>query len=201
MTEQKKDDAKRMTADERMESIIYQFITLYERWAEDRQVAAKQGADTAKLVKEFTNQVEHFEKMGPDVREHLIKGIREAFSDVNKQINQTINDVATAQMDQPMRALKQTANDAGRYITTYHDEMVADKGRSFWRTVLIAVGASVAVSLIVVELLLPANMYSLSKSQLNEMHMGQTIAAAWPKLKSNEKNTILNLLDKAQKRG
>jgi hypothetical protein len=33
---------------------------LYERWSEDRQAAAAQGADMAELVRLFTLQVESF---------------------------------------------------------------------------------------------------------------------------------------------
>ncbi len=60
-----------LTPSEQLEAILFQFVNLYERWSEDRQVAAKQGADIAKFVKEFAEQVEHFENIEEFVRQQL----------------------------------------------------------------------------------------------------------------------------------
>jgi DNA-binding ferritin-like protein (Dps family) len=57
-----------LTSEEHLESILFQFVNLYERWAEDRQVTAKQGADIAKFIKEFAGHVNDFALLEEKVR-------------------------------------------------------------------------------------------------------------------------------------
>jgi len=46
-----------LTAEERLKALMYQFIKLYERWSEDRQVLNKHLADQADMLKDFTAQL------------------------------------------------------------------------------------------------------------------------------------------------
>ena len=47
---------------EQLEALLYQYINLYERWSEDRQVFAKKGAELANSVKMIAAKVEQFDR-------------------------------------------------------------------------------------------------------------------------------------------
>ena len=57
---------------ERLDTLLYQFITLYERWAEDRQVATHQLSQWASVLQTLTETVKRFEASEPHVRKELV---------------------------------------------------------------------------------------------------------------------------------
>jgi len=85
--EQASIDPQKLTSQEHLEAILFQFVKLYERFSEDRQVCVKQSSDTAKLVSSFMDQVNRFETLTPVVCDALASAIK-------KVINNAANEVS-----------------------------------------------------------------------------------------------------------
>ena len=60
-----------ISVEDRLKAIVYQFILLHDRWSEERQVAAKQGADMADLLKLFDYQIKNFKTLESKVRQEI----------------------------------------------------------------------------------------------------------------------------------
>jgi hypothetical protein len=75
------DTTQALSLEDRLKAILYQFLKLYERWSEDRQVSMKELADLNELVGDFSQEVTQFKKLEPKVRQHLAASIHQATSD------------------------------------------------------------------------------------------------------------------------
>src|ERR1700722_9884681 len=108
-----------MSQEDRLKAILYQFITLYERWAEDRQMAAKQGADTAELIKLFSAQVKDFEILESKVRRELAHTIHQSAITSTKEMTENISKIATDQVDGSVKHLQKAVEAAAQQLNAH----------------------------------------------------------------------------------
>ena len=109
-----------LTPAEHLESILFQFVNLYERWSEDRQVAAKQGADIAKFVKAFSEQVANFESIEAVVRDDITTSIDAAAKNMGVSIGKTVGESASKEVEPIVRKLREAVHEAETSLSRYH---------------------------------------------------------------------------------
>ena len=129
------DETKELLHEERLQALVFKFLQLYDRLSEDRLVTAKQGADTAELVKLFTEQVKHFEALEPNVQKSLTASINNATLSVAKTIGDEVRTAATHSIEEVNQRLLTTVQRAEKIIaeTTKRDANSAFWfGASFW---------------------------------------------------------------------
>ena len=187
--------AQEMTQEERLTAIAYQFVQLYERWSEDRQIAAKLGADIAELVRLFTEQVENFEALETNVRETLIASIQRAMTASAKTVGDEIRQAATRTLEEVNTRLLTTVAKAERTIADTRQYVKS----TFWVAIAGWIALPIITSLLIVWLLMPKPTLPLSNDQLNTLNDGHTVDWIWSKLSKKEQNSILKLSDDAQK--
>jgi chromatin segregation and condensation protein Rec8/ScpA/Scc1 (kleisin family) len=171
-----------LTPEEQLESILYQFIALYERWSEDRQVASKQGAEVAQLVKAFSAEVVRFSGMEKEV----VVALRQALSKTVAAMGETFQGVVSQAVDQALdhsaSKLRESVSHAERLLARY--QAVVSWGR--WKFMALMVATSVLTSVVVVELLMPRPVAILDEHGLATYELGKSFGALWPML-SKEK--------------
>jgi hypothetical protein len=175
----------------RLKAIAYQFIALYERWSEDRQVAAKQGADTAELVKQFSEQVKSFKELEPKVRREFVASIQSATSSAFEKIGETIGKEATRATEQVTNQLTKVTEKAERTLTKYESELIAN----LWKIIGATVVSSIVASFLIVWLLIPRPTLPLTDNQIKDLRGGQLMDLVWPKLSKQEQQHWHQLAD------
>lgn len=178
-----------LNSEERLEAVLYQFISLYERWSEDRQVAAKQGANAAKLVQYFTEQVKNFEQLESGVKRSIIESIREVSKSVGKQISDAALQVAAEQIDRTVKELQFSAKNAQSVLESYKREVISTQ----WKVICATVGATIATCSLLVWLVIPKPVIPLTDKQIEVLRSGQLMNLVWPKLSKKEQEHWLKL--------
>ena len=191
----KDETVQEMTQEERLTAIAYQFVQLYERWSEDRQVAAKQGADIAEFVKLFAEQVENFEALETNVRKTLITSIQGAMTQSAKAVGDEIRRAANQTLEEVNQRLLMTVGRAEKAIddTQRHAQSIS------WFAVMGLLVLPIITSLLIVWLLVPKPTLPLTNGQLNLLSNGYRLNQVWDKLSKKEQDHLLKLSDDAQK--
>lgn len=185
------DVMQEMTQEERLKAILYQFITLYERWAEDRQAAAKQGADTTQLVNIFIEQVKRFKELEPQVRQQILTSIQNTTTSAVKTISEEIGKEATRAVESTARQLTNSVEQTQRTLGAYQQEVVTTQ----WKVILTTAVTTIATCLLLVWLLMPKPTLPLTDDQIKDMYGGKLMTLVWPKLSEKERKHWKALAD------
>jgi hypothetical protein len=186
-------DSQSLTHEDRLKAIAYNFVKLYDRWSEDRLLAAKQGADTAELVKQFTEQVKRFETLEPSVRHHIHTTIQQSTSNVAKTVtDETMKAAirATAEIADELKSIVHRAEDT---LKRYQTEVITTQ----WKIIGVTIITTVLTCLLIVKLLMPVPALPLSNQQIHNLSFGELMNATWPKLSKQEQQHISGLTTEA----
>ena len=184
-------EQQKLTSQEHLEAILFQFVKLYERYSEDRQVGIKQSSDTAKLVSHFTAQVNRFEQLAPAVREQLTNSIKAIMTHAAQEVSQEINTAAFRATENITHQLKSAAEDVERTLMRAN----TDAKHQFLKTILIAVGSAIASGMLIAWLLMPKITMQFSSEQIQQMRYGQALEMIWTKMSKKEQTRFLHLID------
>lgn len=207
---------KKLTQEDHLESILYQFVTLYERWSEDRQVAAKQGADLAKFVKQFVNQGEVFTKqlekpihelhqrLGEleDIESRLVDGVQERITKTSFVFSCQVKDDIRKMIDTEIRPLiadvRGAACDVKKSLTPYKAKtFFSDFAVDLKMTsciILFLVVVSVLSGAITAKWLMPTIKTQLSDQDISYLEAGKSLRYVWPKLSKSEQDKLQKLI-------
>ena len=108
--------------EDRLKAIAYQFVTLYERWSEDRQHAAKQSADLADLIALFEKHMEKFGVLDAAVRQELKKTIQSETKEAVKIVSDTISRETAQAIEKTVSSLNFTVTQADKTLRYYQEE-------------------------------------------------------------------------------
>jgi len=180
-----------MGIEDRLKAIAYQFITLYERWSEDRQAAAKQGADTAELIQLFTEQVKGFKELEPKVRQQILESIQNAAAGVAKTVAEATTKEATRATEAITQQLASATQQAENTLNHYQADVIANQ----WKMIGITAITTIITCLLLVWLLIPKPTLPLTNDQIKDLRSGQLMALVWPKLTKKEQAHWLKLAD------
>jgi hypothetical protein len=185
-----------MKHDDRLKAILYQFIKLYERWAEDRQVAAKQGAELEELISLFSEQIEDFQSLESTVRDQIISSIENVSKNAVKSLGAEIGFEATKAVEHTAYQLYGSVDKAQRALNSYEHTVALSQ----WKTLFFTMATTIITSLLLVWLLIPAPMLPLTKNQINDLNQADWFNSAWPLLsKKEKKNFSANMCLKVRK--
>ena len=180
--------------EDRLKAIAYQFITLYERWSEDRQLAVKQGADTAELVKLFTEQLKSFKELEPKVRQQLATSIQNASTGVVEKIGEELAQKAVGATELITRQLAKVTEKTERTLAQYEHGIMTSQ----WKVIGISVSTTIVTCLLLVWLLIPNPTLPLSNEQINYLNSGSMMELVWPKLSKKEQQHWSELANQVQ---
>ena len=173
-----------LSQEDRLKALVYQFIALYERWSEDRQVAAKHGADQADLLQQFLRQVEQFKGLVPTVREDLQKSLREEIqrsvthleNPLRKQTEESIR-TSLSKLDNATYNATQALN---RYQSAHADAITT----TGWKIAGASIVTAVLLAALVLKYIVPP---PLTSEQIMELYDGQLLHRIFYRLSSSEK--------------
>lgn len=187
-----KEENSSLSIDDRLKGIAYQFLKLYERWAEDRQVLNKNMAALEEMLKVFINQIKEFEKLEAKANNQILISAEKAAKHVCSEIGAMVGKTLTREVDSSVVELKKSVNETTALLKQYQAEV---KNSLLW-TVCVAIAGSVITSLFIVWLLIPTPKLPLTDDQLNTFYNGQFFNEFWSKLSKKEQKHLKDLANK-----
>ena len=187
---------RQLSIEEHQQALLFQFVTLYERWSEDRQVAAKQGYDLTKKLEQFSEEVRRFSRIEEAVIGKLRQSLHETVVDLSEKVggataealNNTLGS-SVARMDGAAKAVET--------ILAGHQEI---RWLSQVKTLGLNVLCSLVVSGFVVWFFMPKPTLPLTKHDMNTYRVGEKFSLLWSTLPKEKKQWILSAIkDKERK--
>lgn len=179
---------------QRLESVLFQFVQLYERWSEDRQVVAKLANSIKELGDVLIQQMQRFGELEPQVRRKIEESISIASNQVGRVIAEEANKCALNQVKHTVDQLEATVERARKAIVTYEREVVS----MHWKVIIGSVITTVLTCVLLVWLVIPEPAIPLTKNQVKLLTNGELFDVVWPKLTKKEQERWHQILKKAQ---
>lgn len=188
MTEVYEEIKHTLSVEEHQKAVLFQFMTLYERWSEDRQVSAKQGYDLAKRLEQFSKEVERFSSIEEAVIVKLRKSLNEATIALSEQVNTATAEALNTTLGSSIARVEKTS----RTVETILAANQQIRWLSQLKTLLLNVLCSLLVSGLVLWFFMPQPTLPLTEEDMNTYVIGKRFARIWPTLSKEKKQWFLS---------
>ena len=180
---------KSLTPDEHLKELLFQYVSLYESWSEDRKVTAKQGEDIEKFVNEFATEVDRFSTIEDAVIAKLKKSLDQTTASISERVHVSVSHAVDSSLDGSARKIK----DAAQYAQNIFSEYQSSLNWSHWKLIALTVLSSIVTSLLIVWWVMPKPILPLTDTQIATYQHGLMLNSFWDKLTTRQKNWLLNL--------
>ncbi len=189
MTEQTDQNSESPT--EKLASICYQFINLYEYWSADRKDIAAEVKRAAELINKFKKQIDQFDALGDKLHKETTRHIESAVVRAVDIIRKDLHAEAFKTIEPVAQRLLVCLNEAERVLK--NQQSYFHKKQT--QTIVAVIFSTVLVSLAIVWLLIPRPTLPLTQDQIKEINIGYQIEKKWPSLSAHEKNQLKRLIN------
>ena len=128
---------------ERLGATLYQYITLYERWSEDRQSFAKRGSELMGVLEALQKEIKNLGAMNHLVRQHLAQELQPVIESTKAAIAEVATLEAKKSLTAAAQQLQQSANELRVMLNQSKNEIVQSRYQWFGFTLLAAVIISI----------------------------------------------------------
>lgn len=186
-------DIKILEPAERLEALLYQYAKLYDRWSEDRLVAAKQAADSEKLMIVMAEQIKKFTRLENSVREQIRNTIANSAKEVGKTIGEEVTIAAAKEIKNTSEKLEQSSHLVIEKLNRYGLNEKAHKISIFACVFM----AAIFTGFVVGKWSLPGPY--LTGKDFKTYQWGVIIENVWPKLSKKEQQKLLDIAKHPEK--
>lgn len=189
------DNEPALTSEDRLKAVFYQFVKLYERWSEDRQLLAKLLAEVSDNVKTFEQQIHQFERIDPAFRKKLLELMRDESArmaqTVGEQVNATVQATTTTQVALVTEPLKASVASACQALENQKQSMTLMNVK-FVLILLVGSLLSGLAGAYVMEAS-KSQPPTLTRGQQVTLQAGEFVQRLWPKLSKKEQQRLIAL--------
>jgi hypothetical protein len=197
MSTMSEETKRQLSIEDQQQAILFQFVALYERWSEDRQVAAKQGYDLAKQLEQFTKEVSRFSSIEEAVIVKLKKSLNETTVTLSEQVNTATTDALNKTLESSMKRMDMAAKSVEAILAEYQEI----KWLRYMKMLAVNVACSLVVSGFVVWLFMPQPTLPLTESDMNTYLAGKKFSLIWSTLSKEKQQRIVSIVkDKEQEK-
>jgi ElaB/YqjD/DUF883 family membrane-anchored ribosome-binding protein len=199
MSEVKTEKGKELSMEKKLEALFFQFMTLHDRWREDRMATLNKDVEITKLVEKFTEQVEGFEEIGTKLRYELVEAFKNVLAEIRDMAVEDVKEEARKMVDAVVKKLDASVGSAKKVLA---DSQQVVEAQSSLRS-LFMWGASIVVGLLmgfaVIKWFMPDPTLPLTDQQLYELKIGRILYLAKPQMTKEELKHIASLATQAAK--
>ena len=186
-----------LSSEDHQQALLFQFVTLYERWSEDRQVAAKQLYDLTKKLERFSEEVERFSRIEEAVIGKLKQNLHETVVDLSEKVGSATTGVLNNTLGSSVKRMDEAAK-AVETILAGHQEI---RWLSQVKTLALNVFFSLMVSGFIVWFFMPKPTLPLTKKDMDTYMVGKKFSLLWSTLPKEKQQWILSAVkDKGGKK-
>ena len=180
----------RLTGQDQQQALLFQFLALYERWSEDRQLVAKHAQDLAKQVQQLSLDVTRFSSIEEAVIMKLRKSLDEVAVTLSGQVNSATAEALNNTLGSSMERMDRAAQSVAVILS-------ANKEIAWWRylkaLVLNAV-CSLLVSGLAVWFFMPKPKLPLTAEDMTTYLAGKKILTLWSTLPKEKQQQMVALI-------
>ncbi|HAU1484856.1 TPA: hypothetical protein F8R85_16865 [Legionella pneumophila] len=188
MTEVYEEIKNKLSVEDHQKAVLFQFMTLYERWSEDRQVSAKQGYDLANRLEQFSKEVDRFSSIEEAVIVKLRKSLNEATLALSGQVNTATAEALNTTLGSSIARIEKTSKTV--------ETILASNQQIRWlsqlKTLTLNVLCSLLVSGLVLWFFMPQPTLPLTEEDMNTYVIGKRFARIWPTLSKEKQQWFLS---------
>ncbi len=188
MSTMSKQTKNQLSSEDQQQAILFQFVTLYERWSEDRQVAAKQGYDLAKQLEQFTQEVSRFSS----IEEAVIVKLRTSLNETVVNLSEKVNYATADALNNTLGSCVQRMDEVARKTETILASNQEIRWLRYIKTLAVNVLCSLVVSSFVVWFFMPQPTLPLTKQDMDVYRMGEKFSLLWSTLSKEKRQLILS---------
>ena len=185
-----------LSSEDHQQALLFQFVTLYERWSEDRQVAAKQVYDLTRQLEQFSEEVRRFSRIEEAVIGKLKQSLHETVVDLSEKVGGATTEALNSTLGSSVKRMDGAAK-AVETILAGHQEL---RWLSQVKTLVLNVLCSLMVSSFVMWFFMPKPTLPLTKYDMNTYMLGEKFSKLWPTLSKEKQEWIVSVIkDKEHK--
>ena len=184
-----------LSTPEPLEAILFQFVNLYERWSEDRQVMMKQSADMAKSLNKFSQQLVHLSELEDKVKATINTRIQREVEHAALDVGWVVGEAAKKAIGPTVEQLKVATEEVSQALSDYRWH----RRFSYWVGMGSMMFAALGVSAFIMHVLMPAPTLPLTDRQMSYCSIGEELLTIWPTLsKETQAEFSVKVEDKDQ---
>ncbi|CAH15820.1 hypothetical protein [Legionella pneumophila] len=179
-----------LSMEEHQQALLFQFVALYERWSEDRQVAAKQAYDLTKQLERFSEEVGRFSR----IEEAVIGKLRQSLHETVVNLSEKMGGATTEALNSTLGSSVARMDGAAKKVETIlagHQEI---RWLSQVKTLALNVLCSLVVSGLVVWFFMPKSTLPLTEADMNTYRIGKKFSLLWSTLPKEKQQWILSAI-------
>lgn len=180
-----------LTTEERLETILYQYLNLYERWSEDRQTFAKKGVELSDLITSFQNEVEQLSTLEARIQASFQKEMGSLVSAVRAQIKGVATEEAKAELQRASGQLSRVVEKTDHTLRQSFWEVA----KSRWQWLGLTLVSGVLSGFLFSWCFLPVN-YPFNAEQATLYSMGENLNDSLNGLSKGDQQRVMALLKK-----
>lgn len=185
-----KQTTSQLSSEDQQQALLFQFISLYERWSEDRQVAAKQGHDLANHLNQFSHEVERFSSLEEAVIMKLRKSLNETAVHWSEQVHSATADA----LNNTLGSCVNRMNGAAKSVEAL---LAANKEIRWWHAIkalALNMTCSLVVSGCMVWFFMPQPTLPLTEDDMTTYLAGKKILAVWSTLPKEQQKQMVAII-------
>jgi len=188
MTETREETKKSLSIEDHQKALLFQFVTLYERWSEDRQVAAKQGYDLERQLKQFSEEVRRFSSL----EEAVIVKLRKSLNETTHTLSEKVNAATAEALNTTLGSSLNRMEHASRTVATLLAEHQQIRRLRQVKTLATNSLCSLLVSGLMLWFFMPQPTLPLTQEDMNTYLIGKRFARIWPTLSKEKQQWLLS---------
>ena len=188
MTETREETKKSLSIEDHQKALLFQFVTLYERWSEDRQVAAKQGYDLERQLKQFSEEVRRFSSL----EEAVIVKLRKSLNETTHTLSEKVNAATAEALNTTLGSSLNRMEHASRTVATLLAEHQQIRRLRQVKTLATNSLCSLLVSGLMLWFFMPQPTLPLTQEDMNTYLIGKRFARIWPTLSKEKQQWFLS---------
>jgi hypothetical protein len=190
MSTMSKQTKSQLSIEDQQQALLFQFVALYERWSEDRQVAAKQGYDLAKQLEQFKEEVRRFSVIEEAVIVKLRTSLNETVVHLSEKVNSATTDALNKTLESSIKRMDAAATSAEAVLAGSKEI----KWLGYLKALVVNVPCSLLVSGFVVWFFMPQPTLPLTAEDMSTYLAGKKILALWSTLPKEKQQRIVAMM-------
>lgn len=185
-----------LSMEEHQQALLFQFVALYERWSEDRQLVAKQAYDLTKKLEQFSEEVKRFSR----IEEAVIGKLKQSLHETVVDLSGKVGGATTEALNSTLRSCVTRMDGAAKTVETILTEHQEVRWLRQLKALVLNVLCSLVVSGFVVWFFMPKPTLSLTKHDMNIYRLGEQFSLLWSVLPQEKKQWLLSAIKEKEHR-
>lgn len=188
-----------LTPDQQLQAVLYQYVKLYERWSEDRQVLMAQVAKLETVIQNLSNEVGSFSELELDIPKQIRSSIQQASTQIVQSVKQEARTLVEEKVRSQVDRLDQMLGKTELLLLHYGTQTRREKWKIPGAAILSGLVVALGVGMLIAKLLMPPPIIPLTDGQYQALMEGLVYERVWPKLPPDAQADWQQTADKVYK--